>query len=96
MSNNLSALKSELESEGVKYAMDCHVDIHGVPKAKCVSINHFEHMMEGIDAFDSDPWFKEVLGAELVEQFVTIKRAEAKEYHSTMSDWEIKRYARFF
>lgn len=51
---------------------------------------------EAIDAFDGDPWFKEVLGAELVEQFVTLKRAEAEDYHNTISDWEIKRYARFF
>lgn len=51
---------------------------------------------EAIDAFDDDPWFKEVLGAELVEQFVTLKRAETEEYHNTISDWEIKRYAHFF
>lgn len=51
---------------------------------------------EAIDAFDGDPWFKDVLGAELVEQFVMLKRAEAEEYHNTISDWEVKRYARFF
>lgn len=51
---------------------------------------------EAVAAFDADPWFKTVLGAELVEQFVTLKRAEAEEYHNTISEWEIQRYARFF
>ncbi len=51
---------------------------------------------EAIDAFDSDPWFKDVLGEELVAEFVGIKRREADEYHNTISEWEVQRYARFF
>ncbi len=51
---------------------------------------------EALDAFDGDPWFKKVLGEELVAEFVKLKREEATEYHNTISQWEIERYARMF
>jgi glutamine synthetase len=35
----------------VRYAMGAYVDIHGVPKAKCVPIGHLDHMMEGSELF---------------------------------------------
>lgn len=51
---------------------------------------------EALDALESDAWFAQQLGAELVEQFLLIKRAEAQEYHQTISQWEVDRYARFY
>jgi len=51
---------------------------------------------EALDAFESDSWFKEVLGEELVSEFVKLKREEVTDYHNTVSQWEIDRYARMF
>lgn len=51
---------------------------------------------EAIDAFERDEWFKTVLGEELCADFVKIKRAECEDFHNTVSEWEVRRYARFF
>ncbi len=51
---------------------------------------------EALDAFEDDPFFAQVLGEPLANEFVTLKRAEAEEYHNTITEWEVKRYARFF
>ena len=41
----------ELKSQGVRYALGAYVDIHGVPKAKCVPIDHFADMARGSELF---------------------------------------------
>ena len=41
----------ELRSQGVRYALGAYVDIHGVPKAKCVPIAHFADMARGSELF---------------------------------------------
>ncbi|HLI13832.1 MAG TPA: type III glutamate--ammonia ligase [Alphaproteobacteria bacterium] len=46
-----SALKHELAQKGVKYCLAAYVDIHGIPKAKAVPIDHFERMMRGSELF---------------------------------------------
>lgn len=46
-----TAQKEELRSRGIRYCVGAYVDIHGNPKAKCVPIDHFEHMMEGSELF---------------------------------------------
>ena len=51
---------------------------------------------EAVQAFASDPFIEHVLGAELRREFITYKQAEWDEYHQTVSDWELKRYARLF
>jgi glutamine synthetase len=51
---------------------------------------------EAIEAFEADPFIERVLGAELKQEFIKYKRAEWEEYHQHVSDWEIRRYARFF
>jgi glutamine synthetase len=43
--------KEELRARGIRYCVGAYVDIHGNPKAKCVPIDHFEHMMEGSELF---------------------------------------------
>lgn len=48
---DVADLQNYLSKQGVRYAMGCYVDIHGVPKAKCVPITHLDHMMEGSELF---------------------------------------------
>ena len=38
---------------------------------------------------------RETLGDSLTDEFITYKQAEWEEYHQTVSDWEVQRYARF-
>lgn len=47
----LQALKTSLESQGVKYALASFVDIHGMCKAKSVPLSHFGQMMAGSELF---------------------------------------------
>jgi len=51
---------------------------------------------EAIDAFVADPLSKEVFGAAMFESFVEFKREEWTSYHTHVSDWELKRYLKFF
>ncbi len=49
--SEIQNLKEDLIRKGVKYCIGAYVDIHGVPKAKCVPIAHFEHFAEGSEAY---------------------------------------------
>jgi glutamine synthetase len=51
---------------------------------------------EAVDAFAADPFIEKVLGMELRNEFIRYKRAEWEEYHQSVSQWEIDRYARLF
>ena len=51
---------------------------------------------EAVDAFAADPFIEKILGAELRAEFIRYKRAEWEEYHQSVSQWEIDRYARLF
>jgi glutamine synthetase len=51
---------------------------------------------EAVEAFASDPFVTEVLGSELRDEFIKYKTDEWRDYHLTVSAWEIERYARFF
>jgi glutamine synthetase len=51
---------------------------------------------EAVDAFEQDPFIESVLGPELKKEFVRYKRAEWEQYHQSVSQWEIDRYARLF
>ena len=51
---------------------------------------------EAVDAFEADPFTERVLGSVLKQEFITYKRAEWEEYHQTVSQWEIDRYARLY
>ena len=51
---------------------------------------------EAVECFAADPWIRETLGDALTDEFITYKQAEWEEYHQTVSDWEVQRYARFF
>ena len=47
----LAALKRRLEESGVRYCLAAYVDVHGIPKAKAVPLDHFERMMRGSELF---------------------------------------------
>ncbi|MGC3992160.1 MAG: hypothetical protein QM796_21190 [Chthoniobacteraceae bacterium] len=51
---------------------------------------------EAVDAFEADPFVEQVLGSALRNEFITYKRAEWEEYHQSVSQWEINRYARLY
>ncbi|MEM6669981.1 MAG: glutamine synthetase [Pseudomonadota bacterium] len=47
----VAEMKADLVARGVKYCFATYVDIHGVPKAKCVPIEFFEKMCAGSELF---------------------------------------------
>jgi glutamine synthetase len=51
---------------------------------------------EAVDAFAADPFIEATLGPELTQEFIRYKRAEWEQYHQSVSQWEIDRYARLF
>ncbi|MEO0535573.1 MAG: type III glutamate--ammonia ligase [Cyanobacteria bacterium P01_A01_bin.123] len=53
-------------------------------------------LSEAIDAFEADPLAKTVMGPLMHQTYTDFKRQEWEEYHTHVSDWEIKRYLKFF
>lgn len=51
MSEQLAEIKQRLIKEGVRYVFGAYVDVHGVPKSKCVPIEHFEDMTRGSELY---------------------------------------------
>lgn len=51
---------------------------------------------EAIDALEADPLSQSVMGPLMFDAYVQYKRQEWQEYHNHVSDWEIKRYLKFF
>ena len=43
--------RQQLHADGVRYCLSAYVDVHGVPKAKAVPIDHFARMMRGSELF---------------------------------------------
>jgi glutamine synthetase len=43
--------REELRASGVRYCLGAYTDVHGVGKAKCVPIDHFDQMMRGSELF---------------------------------------------
>jgi len=50
-SNTVESLKTKLESAGVEFVFAAYVDVHGVPKAKCVPIRQFDEMCGGSELY---------------------------------------------
>lgn len=50
-STKYQKLKADLVQQGVKYLLPSYVDMHGVPKAKMVPIDHLDQMMGGSELF---------------------------------------------
>lgn len=55
-----------------------------------------QSLKEACDALEADPLFAEVLGPQIVDEFIKLKRMEWVEYSRHVSDWEIQRYTEFF
>ncbi len=51
---------------------------------------------EAVDAFEADPFVREVLGETAWRAFVDYKREEWGSYATAVSDWETNRYLKFF
>lgn len=51
---------------------------------------------EAVKAFADDPFVAKVLGQELRDEFIAYKAEEWRQYHQTVSQWEVDRYARLF
>ena len=49
--NDLKELRDRLADAGVEYLFGAYVDIHGVPKAKCVPIAHLEGWAAGSELY---------------------------------------------
>jgi glutamine synthetase len=45
------AKRDQLKEQGVAYCLSSYVDVHGVPKAKAVPVEHFNRMMKGSELF---------------------------------------------
>lgn len=53
-------------------------------------------LQEAVEAFAADPFVEKTLGKALRDEFIRYKAEEWREYHLTVSRWEIERYARLF
>ena len=51
---------------------------------------------EAIDAFETDPFSRAVMGDEMFKAYAAFRREEWKAYHNHVSDWEQDRYLNFF
>lgn len=51
---------------------------------------------EAVQRFAENPFVTHVLGQELRDEFITHKSEEWRQYHQTVSQWEIDQYARLF
>jgi glutamine synthetase len=48
---DLTALRDELAAAGVRYLFGAYVDLHGVPKSKCVPVAHLADMAAGSERY---------------------------------------------
>jgi glutamine synthetase len=51
---------------------------------------------EAVEAFEADPFSRQVFGESMFEAFVDFKRQEWTEYHNHVSEWELQRYLKCF
>jgi glutamine synthetase len=49
--NQIVSLEEKLVSAGVQYCFAAYVDVHGIPKAKCVPMSKFEEMCLGTELY---------------------------------------------
>lgn len=62
-----------------------------------MNVKHLPRTLgEAIDAFEADSLAKEVFGVDMFNAYVDFKRNEWIDYHNHVSDWELKRYLKFF
>jgi glutamine synthetase len=49
-------------------------------------------LLEAIEAFDQDPLSEQVMGPELKQSYVELKKSEWWDYHNAVSSWELDHY----
>lgn len=54
------------------------------------------NLEEALDAFEADPLSRPMFGDLMFRTFADFKRQEWREYHNHVSDWERRRYLKFF
>ena len=68
-----------------------HVSAYSESDCTSMGIEHLPRTLgEAVDAFEADPLSAQVMGPLMSKTFVEFKRAEWVEYHTHVSDWEIK------
>jgi len=89
--------------EGVREGLDPgdphHENLYELSPAELEKIGVQElprTLGEAVEAFEADPFVEKIIGKELKDEFIRYKREEWTEYHQTVSQWEIDRYARPF
>ncbi|MBM3531133.1 MAG: type III glutamate--ammonia ligase [Alphaproteobacteria bacterium] len=89
--------------EGIREGLDPgephreNMYLHSPEALRQMRIEHLPRTLgEAIDAFENDPLSREVMGPLMFKTYVDFKRAEWTQYHTHVSDWEIKRYLKFF
>jgi glutamine synthetase len=55
-----------------------------------------QNLNEAINALEADKVLSELLGKEIVDEFIKVKRNEWVDYSRHVSDWELKQYSEFF
>jgi len=51
LSEGRQELLASLREQGVRYLFGAYVDVHGVPKSKCVPIDYLDHMAGGSELY---------------------------------------------
>lgn len=70
-------------------------DIYSMPESKreLLRISHLPDNLEtALDLLADSPLARKILGDHIFRKFISLKRAEWKEYRNTVHDWELKRY----
>lgn len=55
-----------------------------------------QNLNEALDELEANTVFADLLGEEIVSEFIKVKRNEWIDYSRHVSDWELKNYAEFF
>ncbi|HEX4265592.1 MAG TPA: type III glutamate--ammonia ligase [Verrucomicrobiae bacterium] len=89
--------------EGVREQLDPgdphHENLYELSPAELEKIGVQElprTLAEAVEAFAADPFVEKIIGRELRDEFIRYKREEWTDYHQSVSQWEIDRYARLF
>lgn len=85
---------------GIEEQMECpdplnDINIYELTEDERKEMNILElpgSLVEALDELKSDSILKDALGTELYEAFMRAKTAEWKEYLTSVTDWEVKKY----
>lgn len=70
---------------------------HTQEELDAMNVKHLPRTLgDAIEAFAADPLSKQVFGEEMFNSYVEFKRNEWIDYHNHVSDWEYKKYLKFF